>query len=159
GIFCGMGVCFDCIVTVSGKGRVQACMTAVEPGLRVELGDGLSRSGGGGGGSPVPHPHPPPGRKTGGEKGNTHGTIRAGPAGPPAAAEATHAGAEVAVIDQYGWPGGQFFRPLRHGRGDAGRVARRSRVVKHRLLEEIDQSRVRYLYGTTVWGIFANDVL
>lgn len=38
GIYCGMGVCFECLVTIKGKGQVRACMTKVEPGLDVELG-------------------------------------------------------------------------------------------------------------------------
>ena len=37
GLFCAMGVCFDCIVTINGQSSVRACMTAVEPGLRVTL--------------------------------------------------------------------------------------------------------------------------
>jgi aerobic-type carbon monoxide dehydrogenase small subunit (CoxS/CutS family) len=37
GMFCGMGVCFDCVVTVDGQRSVPACMTPVRPGMRVEL--------------------------------------------------------------------------------------------------------------------------
>jgi len=36
GIFCGMGVCFDCVVTVDGVHSVRACMTAVRAGMKVE---------------------------------------------------------------------------------------------------------------------------
>jgi len=36
GVFCGMGVCFDCVVTVDGVRSVRACMTAVRPGMKVE---------------------------------------------------------------------------------------------------------------------------
>lgn len=35
GQFCGMGVCFDCLVEVDGAPDVRACMTLAEPGLRV----------------------------------------------------------------------------------------------------------------------------
>jgi len=38
GIFCGMGVCFDCLVTVTGGGTVRACTTPVRSGLHVETG-------------------------------------------------------------------------------------------------------------------------
>jgi len=34
-MFCGMGVCHDCLVTVNGLGSVRACMTIVEPGMRI----------------------------------------------------------------------------------------------------------------------------
>lgn len=35
GIFCGMGVCFDCLVTIDGK-VARACMTRVRDGMEVE---------------------------------------------------------------------------------------------------------------------------
>jgi aerobic-type carbon monoxide dehydrogenase small subunit (CoxS/CutS family) len=36
GIFCGMGVCFDCLVTVDDRPNVRACITPVRDGMRVE---------------------------------------------------------------------------------------------------------------------------
>jgi predicted molibdopterin-dependent oxidoreductase YjgC len=36
GLYCGMGVCFDCIVKVDGK-TVRACMQVVEDGMVVTL--------------------------------------------------------------------------------------------------------------------------
>ena len=38
GVFCGMGVCFDCLVTVNGQGDQRACITPARPGMRVRLG-------------------------------------------------------------------------------------------------------------------------
>jgi predicted molibdopterin-dependent oxidoreductase YjgC len=35
GLFCGMGICFDCLVRVEGQGAVRACRTEVVPGQRV----------------------------------------------------------------------------------------------------------------------------
>jgi len=37
GLFCGMGVCFDCLVTVDGVPDQRACMTLVQPGMKVIL--------------------------------------------------------------------------------------------------------------------------
>ena len=37
GLFCAMGICFDCIVTVNGQSSVRACVTPVEPGMQVSL--------------------------------------------------------------------------------------------------------------------------
>ncbi len=37
GLFCGMGVCFDCLVTVDGRPGVRACMTPVVDGIRIEV--------------------------------------------------------------------------------------------------------------------------
>lgn len=32
GLFCGIGVCFDCLVTVNGVGSVRACLATVQAG-------------------------------------------------------------------------------------------------------------------------------
>jgi predicted molibdopterin-dependent oxidoreductase YjgC len=37
GLFCAMGICFDCIVTVNGQSSVRACVTTVEPGMQITL--------------------------------------------------------------------------------------------------------------------------
>lgn len=37
GLFCGMGVCFDCLVKVDGRPNVRACMTLVRDGMIVEI--------------------------------------------------------------------------------------------------------------------------
>jgi hypothetical protein len=36
GVFCGIGVCYDCTATVDGVAGVRTCVTPVSPGLRVE---------------------------------------------------------------------------------------------------------------------------
>ena len=36
GIFCGMGVCFDCLVVIDGEPSRRACVTFVTEGMRVE---------------------------------------------------------------------------------------------------------------------------
>jgi aerobic-type carbon monoxide dehydrogenase small subunit (CoxS/CutS family) len=42
GIFCGIGVCFDCLVTVNGEPNVRACLAVVADGdaVRTQVGDG-----------------------------------------------------------------------------------------------------------------------
>ena len=35
GLFCGMGVCFDCLVTVDGVENVRACLTPVAEGMVI----------------------------------------------------------------------------------------------------------------------------
>lgn len=37
GMFCAMGVCFDCVLTVDGKPGVRACMTPVDAGMTVTM--------------------------------------------------------------------------------------------------------------------------
>ncbi len=36
GLFCGIGVCFDCTVTVNGAPNVRACQTPVAEGMIIE---------------------------------------------------------------------------------------------------------------------------
>ncbi|MFI1735582.1 (2Fe-2S)-binding protein [Streptomyces acidicola] len=38
GLFCGIGVCFDCLVTVNGLSDVRACQRRVADGDVVETG-------------------------------------------------------------------------------------------------------------------------
>jgi aerobic-type carbon monoxide dehydrogenase small subunit (CoxS/CutS family) len=44
GIFCGMGVCFDCLVVVDGKPNTRACMTWIKAGMNIRTQDGLKAS-------------------------------------------------------------------------------------------------------------------
>lgn len=46
GVFCGIGICFDCLVTVEGMGRVRSCMVPVQPGMRVSLDGPAGEKGG-----------------------------------------------------------------------------------------------------------------
>lgn len=36
GLYCGIGRCFSCLVTVDGRSQVRACITPVRAGMRVE---------------------------------------------------------------------------------------------------------------------------
>ncbi len=36
GLFCGIGICFDCTVTVDGVPYVRACLTPVSDGMEVK---------------------------------------------------------------------------------------------------------------------------
>jgi predicted molibdopterin-dependent oxidoreductase YjgC len=38
GLFCGMGVCFDCLVTVDGVENVRSCLTPVAEGMVISTG-------------------------------------------------------------------------------------------------------------------------
>ena len=42
GVFCGMGVCFDCLVVVDGVPNTRACVTWVCDGMKVARQDGLT---------------------------------------------------------------------------------------------------------------------
>jgi predicted molibdopterin-dependent oxidoreductase YjgC len=36
GVYCGMGVCYECLVTVDGEHGIRACVTEVADGMRIE---------------------------------------------------------------------------------------------------------------------------
>jgi hypothetical protein len=40
GLYCGMGVCFECLVTINGCANQRACMTEVRPGMRIQTQSG-----------------------------------------------------------------------------------------------------------------------
>jgi sarcosine oxidase subunit alpha len=39
GALCGMGVCFECTVTINGIPNTRACMTEVQEGMIIETND------------------------------------------------------------------------------------------------------------------------
>jgi predicted molibdopterin-dependent oxidoreductase YjgC len=41
GVYCGMGVCFDCLVVVDGVPNTRACVTWVRDGMDVARQDGF----------------------------------------------------------------------------------------------------------------------
>ena len=45
GVFCGIGVCFDCLVTVNGVANVRACLDLVQPNdvITTQVGDNHAR--------------------------------------------------------------------------------------------------------------------
>ena len=43
GLYCGIGVCFDCVMTVDGRPNVRTCQIEVRPGMRVDSQNGDGR--------------------------------------------------------------------------------------------------------------------
>ena len=43
GVYCGIGQCTDCVMTVNGRPNVRACITPVEDGMRIETQDGSGK--------------------------------------------------------------------------------------------------------------------
>jgi D-hydroxyproline dehydrogenase subunit gamma len=39
GALCGMGVCFECTVTINGVPNIRACMTEVQEGMKITTND------------------------------------------------------------------------------------------------------------------------
>jgi thioredoxin reductase len=97
GVFCGMGVCHDCVVVVDGT-PLRACMTAVRDGMRVDV----ERE------ALLPSPTSPQLVPVSLEPDVL--VVGAGPGGLAAAAAAADAGADVLVVDERAKPGGQYYK-------------------------------------------------
>jgi predicted molibdopterin-dependent oxidoreductase YjgC len=44
GLFCGIGVCFDCLVEVDGRPDQRACLVPARPGVVVRTQEGAGRA-------------------------------------------------------------------------------------------------------------------
>ena len=94
GLHCGMGACWDCLVTVDGRASQRACVTEAEPGMRVT--------------GAVPDASlplaTPPARED--VLAPDVLVIGAGAAGLSAAIAGAEAGARVLLLDERAEPGG-----------------------------------------------------
>lgn len=43
GPYCGIGICFDCVMTIDDRSNVRTCQTPVRAGMRVETQDGETK--------------------------------------------------------------------------------------------------------------------
>jgi D-hydroxyproline dehydrogenase subunit alpha len=97
GPVCGMGICFECRVTIDGVAHRRACLVACAPGMVVETA-----------GAPAP---PLAGSLAAAKTVRFDvAVVGAGPAGLAAACRAAEAGASVLVLDEAVAPGGQVWR-------------------------------------------------
>ena len=102
GLHCGIGACYDCLVSIDGRAGQRACLVAAASGMEVS---GAFPA------SPLALA-PPPGAAAPPEERPDVLVVGAGPAGLAAAIAAREAGASVVVLDEREKPGGQFFKPL-----------------------------------------------
>ena len=143
GLWCGMGACFDCVVTVDGKAGQRACMVKVADGMAVA--------------SAFPAEPAPLGNAPTqiADQPCDILVVGAGPAGLSAAIAAAEAGADVVVLDERETPGGQYLKPLATSHSHAapdGQFRQGSA-----LFARARQAGIRFHYGATVWGGFAPD--
>src|SRR3954462_2929033 len=92
GPFCGMGACFDCLVTVNGRPNHRACLTKVESGMEV-LSEPIDGASDGADAAPAE------------EIACDVLVFGAGPAGLSAVRDLALAGANVVVADERLHPG------------------------------------------------------
>jgi glycine/D-amino acid oxidase-like deaminating enzyme len=107
GLYCGMGACFECLVTIDDKANQRACLTPVAAGQQIR-----SRTPEGTAADPLAPLWPPPQENEPRQKSLDLLVIGAGPGGLAAATAAARRGAAVVVLDERPHPGGQYFKPL-----------------------------------------------
>ena len=141
-LFCGIGVCYDCLVTVNGQANVRACQTSVTDGMQISTKEAQNQW------SQTDISIPSPANK---EKDAyvELAIVGAGPAGLEAALAAADAGVHVVLLDSSAQLGGQYFkRPPQqsvpdHDANAAGLFAR------------VQASPTLITYpNATVWGAF-----
>jgi len=37
GLFCGIGVCYDCLITIDGQKNLRSCITLLQQGMVIEV--------------------------------------------------------------------------------------------------------------------------
>ena len=142
GPFCGMGVCFDCLVTVDGRPSQRACLTKVQAGMDVRS-------------SPMPTaPAVEPARPAQ-EIACDVLVVGAGPAGLSAARRLAPARADVVVLDVRLHPGGQFFKPL--APSHQAEISALDNQFRNGavLIQSALQAGARIVNEATVWAAFS----
>ena len=150
GVFCGMGVCSECAITIDGQSGRLACMEKVIPGLAVTK------------------DHPPrPLERAGTEVAELPEeeldadvvVVGAGPAGLAAALAASDAGASVLLVDNRRAGGGQYLKQPAEGFALDEAALDSQYLAGRALLARVTTSPVRTLRETWVWGSTGVDQL
>jgi D-hydroxyproline dehydrogenase subunit alpha len=145
GIFCGMGVCQECLVEIDGRPAQRACMTKLERSISVRR----QASVPGATAAPGDAPH-------------TSETLTpevlvlgGGAAGLNAAIVAAEAGASVLLVDERPMSGGQFFKQRLNSPAVAEAVPDDMQFSGGRaLLARTSAAGVAIMSGCQVWGAF-----
>ena len=153
GLYCCMGMCHACLVTVDGQANVRACFTPVRPGQQIVLQDGFGRFD-------MEQPGPSPGRLL--REQVPIVVIGGGPAGLCAAVAAARAGAQVLVIDENLLPGGQIYRQIPRTFNAYDTAILGSDFADGRsLLRDVAafSDRIRIWNDASVWSVFESKQL
>jgi NADPH-dependent 2,4-dienoyl-CoA reductase/sulfur reductase-like enzyme len=144
GVYCGMGVCRECLVTVDGRPGQRACMTPVRDGMAIGIQPARpSLAGLAAQAAPVRR-----------EVACDVLVIGAGAAGMAAAALAAESGLDVVLVDERPKLGGQFYKqPAREGADDEAALDPQYRAGRA-LISRLERSGCRILSQTQVWAIF-----
>lgn len=139
GIFCGMGVCQDCLVDVDGTPNRRACMTPVENGMSVTRQVALPEFG---------HEVKTPDGEALHLSPNVL-VVGGGAAGLSAAITAAEAGAEVVLLDERKVAGGQYYKQAANGT-----ILDQQQDDGAQLVARAKASGARLISGVELWGAF-----
>lgn len=145
GVFCGMGVCHDCLVVVDGRAAQRACMTPAAEGMAVRR----HRD------RPDMAPPEPLVRLSAAPDGPLPAetcdlaVIGAGPAGMVAAVVAAQAGLTVTLVDERSEAGGQYFKALAPSHAHA--APDRQHAEGNAWRQRLAALPVQHCKGRTVW--------
>ncbi len=148
GLFCGMGVCHDCCVTVDGRDGIRACMTKVVDGMIVRSSPAKSavRT------ENVDLAALPPGPLPQDEVDIL--VVGAGPAGLAAARAAKSSGASCLILDERPAPGGQYYK--QPAADNVYRTDAQSRAGATRIAA-VQAAGIEIRSETLVWGGFREE--
>jgi len=140
GMFCGMGICQECLVNVDGLPNQRACMIAARDGMIVETQTAR------------PSLTAPPDQALIAERRAVDVlVIGGGAAGLNAAIAAREAGAEVLLLDERKVPGGQYFKQS----SDPETVPMDPQQAQGQTLVQAARAAgTEILSGVEVWGAF-----
>lgn len=144
GMFCGMGVCQDCLVEIDGKPNQRACMTKVRSGASIRRQTALPQLR-----TPEQVTAEPAVRH---EKPDVL-VIGGGAAGLCAAIAARRSGATTLLLDERRVPGGQYFKQTSAELNSSPLDAQQKQGSD--LVEETHASGVDVLQEVEVWGAFS----
>lgn len=141
GMFCGMGVCQECLVVVNGQPSQRACMTPLTEGMEISTQPALS---------PVTTPAPTMAAPQARHLTPDVLIIGGGAGGLSAATAAARAGASVVLLDERKIGGGQYFK-----QSTAGLTPMDDQQAQGQtLLKEANAANVEILSQAEIWGAF-----
>ena len=146
GLFCGMGVCNECLVTIDGKTSQRSCMTPIRDGMRIDR----------------QQPKPDITAASLEDLVSVPSSLAslaidvlvvgAGPAGLAAATSAASAGASVTIVDERHMLGGQFYKQPNTDFAQRALKNDRQAADGRDLIAQAQMLGVSILSGVTVWG-------
>ena len=145
GVFCGMGICQDCLVVVDGVPSQRACMLKVTAPMTVARQTSATPA-------PAARSRPPLSLDDLVAEAPQVLVIGGGAAGLSAALASRRARAEVVLLDDRALLGGQYYKQpgLHQGCGHLDR----QQVEGRALVEAVERSGAVVVAGCDVWGAF-----